>query len=231
MPRRACAILACWLPVTGILLASREARAAGPDVHFETSVDVRAIELRRMPAMVLQSPYDTSFRTLPAGALASSGPQTLAGATLEAGIAIGRRWLLPLVGFEFAWAVGSSPDVVAGLDGSIIHLHTWTSKMLTVLLPGFGVRAVSRRWMFELSARGVASVAWMTATAADGGSSLDLSDQNDSLFAATLGARADAEVCRRLDPVERACLFVSPALYEFSALNGASIGLRWEVGP
>jgi hypothetical protein len=71
----------------------------------------------------------------------------------------------------------------------------------------------------------------MTATVADGSSSLDLSDQNDSVFAVTLGVRADAEVCRRLDPIERACLFVSPALYEFSALNGGSIGLRWEVGP
>jgi hypothetical protein len=121
--------------------------------------------------------------------------------------------------------------VITGLDGSIVHLQTWTSKMATLLLPGFGVRAVRRRWMFELSARGVLSVAWMTATVADAGSSLDLTEQNDSVLAVTLGARADAEVCRRLDPVERACLFVSPVLYEFSAFNGGSIGLRWEVGP
>jgi hypothetical protein len=209
-----------------------EARAAGPDVHLETSVDVRAMELRRMPAMVLQSPYDTSIRTLPAGAaLASTGPQTLVGITYDAGIAIGRRWSVPLFGLEFAWSVGSSPDVVTGLDGSIVHLHTWTSKMVTLLLPGFGVRAVRRRWMFELSARGVVSIAWMTATVADANSSLDLSDQNDSVFGATFGVRADAEVCRRLDPIQRACLFVSPALFEFSALNGGSIGLRWEVGP
>jgi hypothetical protein len=194
-------------------------------------VDVRAIVLRQMPAMVLQSPYDTSTRTLPSGALASTGPQTLVGATYDVGIAIGRRWLVPLFGLEFAWAVGSSPDVVAGLDGSIVHLHTWTSKMATFLLPGFGWRAVRRRWMFELSARGVVSIAWMTATVADGSSSLDLSDQNDSVFAATVGVRADAEVCRRLDPIQRACLFVSPAIFEFSALNGGSIGLRWEVGP
>jgi hypothetical protein len=213
------------------LLASSESRAAGPDVHLETSVDVRAIELRRMPAMVLQSPYDTSTRTLPSGALASTGPQTLVGVTYDAGIAIGRRWSVPLFGIEFAWAVGSSPEVITGLDGSIVHLQTWTSKMATLLLPGFGVRAVRRRWMFELSARGVLSVAWMTATVADAGSSLDLSDQNDSVLAVTFGARADAEVCRRLDPIERACLFVSPALYEFSAFNGGSIGLRWEVGP
>lgn len=184
-----------------------------------------------MPAMVLQSPYATSVRTLPSGPLSSSGPQTLVGITYDAGIAVARRWMVPLFGLEFSWAVGSSPDVIEGLDGSIVHLHTWTSKMVTLLLPGFGVRAVHRRWMFDLSARGVVSVAWMTATVADGSSSLDLSDQNDSVFAATLGVRADAEVCRRLDPVERACLFVSPALYEFSALNGGSIGLRWEVGP
>ena len=51
-------------------------------------MDVRAMELRRMPAMELQSPYNTSSRTLPSGALASTGPQTLVGVTYDAAIAI-----------------------------------------------------------------------------------------------------------------------------------------------
>jgi hypothetical protein len=27
------------------------------------------------------------------------------------------------------------------------------------------------------------------------------------------------------------CIFIAPSVYEFSAFNGASLGLRWELGP
>jgi hypothetical protein len=49
--------------------------------------------------------------------------------------------------------------------------------------------------------------------------------------AARVGVRTDVEACRRIDPIERACVFLSPALYEFSAFKGGSAGLRWEFGP
>jgi hypothetical protein len=120
--------------------------------------------------------------------------------------------------------------VVTSLDGTIVHMQTWTADMLTLLLPGFGMRAKARRWMFEGALRPVGTFVWMSARAADGADSSDLGDGH-AFFAAGIGLRAELEACRRIDPVERVCLLLSPALYEFTALNGGSIGLRWEVGP
>ena len=73
--------------------------------------------------------------------------------------------------------------------------------------------------------RGGLSVLWMKTTIAVGGD-----EYTGSGFALTPTLKGDLAVCRRLDPTQRACLFVAPSIYEFGLLNGASLGLRWEVG-
>jgi hypothetical protein len=223
------AFAACFLSLTAAL-AAPAAEAADPGWELQTSLDARDVWLRAMPPIDLRSPYDASLRTLPAGTLPSTGSQQFMALTWDSGATVNDRWMLPIFGLQFGWAVGTSPDVVTSLDGTIVHMHPWTSDMITVLLPGLGVRAKARRWMFEGAVRPVLSFVWMSAIAATGSSTSDLSDGH-AFFATGGGVRAELEACRRIDPVQRACLLVSPALYEFSALNGGSIGLRWEVGP
>ncbi len=227
---RAPSVVAALVVAAAPLLAVRPARAADPRWELQTSLDARDVWMRSMPPIDLRSPFDLSQRTLPAGTLPSTGSQQFAAVTWDAGLTVNDRWMVPIFGIQAGWAVGTSPDVVTSLDGTIVHMHPWSSWDLALLLPGVGVRAKARRWMFEGALRPVASFVWMPATAASGAASSDISDDH-ALFAMGLGVRAELEACRRIDPVLRACLLVSPALYEFSALNGGSIGLRWEVGP
>jgi hypothetical protein len=216
--------------LAGVTLAGREARAADPRWELQTAIDVRDVWVREMPPIELRSPFDAPTRTLPSGRLPSTGEHQFMALTWDSSITVNRRWMVPIFGVQFGWSVGASPDVVTSLDGTIVHMQTWTSDMVTLLLPGLGVRAKARRWMFEAALRPVVSFVWMSAQAASGTDTSDLGEGH-ALFTAGVGLRAELEACRRLDPVLRACLVVSPALYEFSAMNGGSIGLRWEVGP
>jgi hypothetical protein len=233
IPRRSDVVRASFLflaALAGVTLAGREARADGPRWELQTALDARDVWMRAMPALVLRSPYEAPNRTLPAGTLPSTGSQQFMALTWDTGATVNDRWMVPVFGLQFGWAVGTSPEVVTSLDGSIVHMRPWSSDLVTLLLPGFGVRTKARRWMFEASVRPVATFTWMSATVANGAGTSDLADGH-SLFSETLGVRAELEACRRIDPVQRACLIVSPSLYEFSPLNGGSIGLRWEVGP
>lgn len=228
--RDAVRALALLLAVAGLaVLPGGEAQAADR-WDFEMGLDARDVWFRRMPQLSLHSTFTTSTRTLSGGSLPSTGAQQFAALNWDCGAAWNGRYVVPAFGFQFGWAAGQSSEVVTALDGSIVHMHPWSAELVTLLLPGFGVRQKARRWMFEAVARPVVSIAFMNAMVASGADQSNLSS-DDTLFAATLGLRADLEVCRRIDPVERACLVVSPALYEFSSLNGGSIGLRWEVGP
>jgi hypothetical protein len=224
--RATCIAFVCF---SGVLLTGREA-SAEDRWQVQTSLDARDVWVRSMPAMSLRSPLETPLRTLPSGTLPSTGSQQFLSFTWDSGLAVNDRWLLPLIGLQFGWAMGSSSEVVTSLDGSIVHMRSWSAELGSILMPGVGVRAKRRRWMFQADVRPVLSFTWMGADVANGASTEDLSG-GKAFYALGFGARAELEACRRLDPVQRACLIVSPALYEFSAFNGGSIGLRWEVGP
>jgi hypothetical protein len=219
--------------LASLALAGHEAHAADPRWELwglQTALDVRDVWMRAMPPIDLRSPFDAPTRTLPAGTLPSTGEHQFMALTWDTGITLNDRLMIPVFGIQFGWTVGASPDVVTSLDGTIVHMQTWSSDMLTLLLPGAGVRAKARRWLFEGAVRPTATFVWMSAKAASGTGTSDLGDGH-AFFAAGVGLRAELEACRRIDPVQRVCVLVSPALYEFSALNGGSIGLRWEVGP
>ena len=60
----------------------------------------------------------------------------------------------------------------------------------------------------------------------------DLTGSSDlKLRASSFALRLPIEACRRLDPLERACLVVTPQIYEFGWATGASVAVRWEWGP
>ena len=94
-----------------------------------------------------------------------------------------------------------------------------------MLLPGLGVRVKSRRWLFEASIEPGLSIFFTNGQIVLGSSTRDW-----SFGRSTFTLRGDLAACRRLDPMERACVFFAPALYEFGAINGGSVGLRWELG-
>jgi hypothetical protein len=224
-----------WLLPTGTLAAlalapERDAYARDVGLEWNTSADVRFDYLRRMPAMDMGTPTDLPLRTLQAGSVPSTGSQAFAVVTWDTGVVINGRWMLPIIGLQFGWAVGASSDVRSSLDGTMLQLRPSSADFVTLELPGIGMRFKARRWMLAAVVRPSATLMWMGATAADGNASYDLGG-SPNLTASTFGVRADIEGCRRLDPVERACVFLAPAIYEFAPLNGGSIGIRMEFGP
>jgi hypothetical protein len=169
----------------------------------------------------------TPVRTIEGGTLPPSGSLFFAGAQADSSLVVRSRLVVPLVGISGALAAGNSSAVVTTLDGSIAEVRPWTAYRVECLLPGIGVRLTRRRWTVSAWARGYVVGVGMGASIATAGGSSDLS--SPSRFG--LAVRAELEGCRRLDPLNRLCMFVAPALYEFGPFNGGSAGLRWELGP
>jgi len=212
------------------LLGEKTASAYGRN-EFNVLVDVRDYYLHAMPQLDV-GPLATPLRNVQ-GTLPSTGQQQFLGLTVDTLYIKNARWEFPLFGITAATALGSSPRVVTSLDGSIVEMRPWTAGAATFLLPGVGVRANVRRWKLSMSVRAIASVVWLNAVVANGNVGINTGDKTDgsTISAATFGARASFELCRRTDPVTRACLFVEPHLYEFGFMNGGSAGLRMEFGP
>jgi hypothetical protein len=217
-----------WGAAVAPLVVPVEAGAASRGVGVELSAEVRDTYYTTMPTFTLSDPTETPLRTARPGTLPSIGPEDFVGGGVDCALVSNDRLLWPIIGLTVAGAVGQSPRVVTSLDGTMVEMHPWTAVNITVLLPGFGVRAKERRWMFAALARPIVTATTMAYTLANGATSVD---PDARASAATIGLRADLEVCRRLDPATRACLFVSPNLYEYRWLDGGSVGLRWEAGP
>src|SRR5207244_2385714 len=137
------------------------------------------------------------------------------------------RWEFPIFGLTGGGAIGQSPRVVSSVDGTMVEMKPWTAGAITLLLPGVGMRFKARRWMFSANVRFVATWVWEQAAYASGRWT---DERPPALWASTFGSRAHLEACRRLDFEQRLCIFAEPHLYEFSGMNGASAGLRWEYG-
>jgi hypothetical protein len=179
--------------------------------------------VRAMPVTSLSAP--DAARNL-RGDFPSVGHLTFAGASGELTIAVDKRWFFPTAGLGFAVAVGQSPRVVSSVDGSIVAQRPWTAYMGDVLLPGIGYRVKDGRWMFSASVRTGISFTGVSGSVASG------ADESDATgTAASFLVRAELAGCRRLDPVERICVAVSPSVYQFGFGNSIALGLRWEFGP
>lgn len=199
---------------------------ARADFDFETAIAVAAAGKRELPAL-RSSEASTSAREIPSGErVPNRGSATLLGGRFEIGLVIDDRWRVPLLGFAAYGAVGSYPATITSLDGSVARLRPWTAYEVDALLPGFGVRVKKRRWMFSGDVRlGAGFFGERVAVASGAGSFLVQS------AAATLLVDVDMMACRRLDPLQKVCLQVTPRIYDFGFANGGTIGLRFEVGP
>ncbi len=178
----------------------------------EVSLDVRDYWLRAMPSF--------SEANLP-----STGDQHFVGIGVDTKYIYEQRYEFPIFGLVGASSVGMNPRLVATADGGLVDMRP--AGAITFLLPGVGLRFKARRWMFGANVRFIGTFIWEQVSFV-GPQSNDTSA--NTMWASTFGARAHVEVCRRLDPSDRLCLFVEPHLYEFGGFNGASAGLRWEIG-
>lgn len=196
---------------------------------MQVAIDASADWIRAEPALGLGSSFVTPLRLVPPTKFPATGSQAMAAVSADLAVTIDGRWLVPIFGASYGWAIGQSSRVETADDGSIVELRPSTSSLVRLLLPGFGARINERRWAFSADVRPVVSLFWMSVSVADGATSSPVG--SGAVLATALGARLDLEACRRIDPVERACLLLSPAVYEFSFMNGGSLGLRWEIGP
>lgn len=207
-------------------LASALAPDAGAsDVAFEGSFDVYVRALRTTPRFTYQ-PIANDLRTIGGGKVPSTGAASFLGTSVDLGLAVDDRWTLPLLGLGGGVSLGSHPRVLTSIDGSMVELRPWTMFEVEVLLPGFGVRFKERRWLFAAALRTGYSIMSMKGTVTNLVGTSDL-----SLAASSFALRLPVEACRRIDPIERACLVVTPHLYEFGWATGASVAVRWEWGP
>jgi hypothetical protein len=177
--------------------------------------------------------------TLDVTDVSNSARGTIAGTTPAFGFATGffgaragidfvasDRWIIPAFDIGFYGIMGSYADTLTSADGSLFRLHPAGAFMFDAEVLGIGVRFKKRRWMFEASIKPGFAVLAIPAAVADGKSFTDI----DALSSATLTLRAQLSACRRIDPVERVCLSVTPNIYQWGWGNGGSISLRWELG-
>ena len=210
----------------GGLLVAPSANADSPPMVLEAQGGLELVWIRATPKLSLGSVIETPVRTLRDGELGSAGPLSFLGGHLDTSIVVSDRWIFPVAGGGGFVAAGPSARNLTSVDGSFVELRPWTAYRVDLLLPGFGVRFKERRWAFAGTVRAAYTFVGMNAAIA-GGASWKVVEVKGSAPA----LRMSIEACRRVDPTNRACLFVAPNLYEVSFLNGGSIGLQWEWGP
>ncbi|MBV9946510.1 MAG: hypothetical protein JOZ69_06660 [Myxococcales bacterium] len=169
----------------------------------------------------------TPLRTVAGGDAGTIGETSWLGGYADLGFAISDRWQIPVVGVGVYVPLGSYATTRTVRDGSFLELQPWTAFLVDVPLPGIGMRVKQRRWMFTGSIRTAVVIASVEARVASGADWTSVGRVSATLFA----LRAEITACRRLDPESRACLWLSPNLYEVGLANGGSLGLRWEWGP
>lgn len=202
------------------------ARANADSSATQITLDLRTTYLRELPDLEHTAAAENEGRSLPQADVPTGNAASFVGGGLGFEIAFGDRTRVPLLGLSVVGAVGRSPRVVSSLDGSIVEVDTWKSGIVTLLFPGIGFRSKARRWMFEGAVQPGFAYLFSSGSIANGARSIDT-----TFHAATFALQGDVAVCRRLDPIDRACLFAAPAIYEFGWLDAFTVGLRWEVGP
>jgi hypothetical protein len=218
-----------WLLRAGaitVVLAVTSSASADRGTGLDGSLSALALWMPYVPTLAVPL-TETPVRTIQGGTLPPSGPLYFGGVAVDSSFVHRGHLVIPLLGVSGALAVGQSDAVTSSLDGSLAEERPWTAFRFEFLLPGLGVRATVRRWSVSATLRPYVVGILMDATVATAGGSSDLSTPSR----VGLGLRGDLEGCRRLDPLNRFCVFVAPTVYDFGSLNGGSAGVRWEVGP
>ncbi len=205
------------------MLVSVRARA-DVDLTFAFGAGVM---VGRLPSPDTTESLDLPSRFVPENTRVPMGKRayTMVGAHMDMLLTIDRTTVVPLLGFGGYTAVGSFDAVATNVDGSVARLKPWKSDRFDVLLPGVGFRFVKRRYAWSALVRTGASI---VTTEGDVAAGRDFATFDAAR--ATWLVQAELEACRRLDPVQRVCLFGAPRLYDFGGLTGVQLGLRWEMG-
>jgi hypothetical protein len=167
----------------------------------------------------------------PVGPRSVGGTLRLDSTTFYAGAGVGfglltRHFVIPLLSLDYYSAAGAYDEQRTSIDGSIAHIRPWSGGLYDLGLGGFGFRANERRWTFAATGRVGVTFETMGADAAYGGATYDLGPSRAAPY-----VRVDFEACRRLDPLERLCLVVSPNVYAFDqTFHGGMLSLRYELG-
>jgi hypothetical protein len=176
-----------------------------------------------MPRLTLEQLE--SDRTIGEQKITSAGSLMMWRAQVGLDLVFSRRWVFALGGFGVGSAVGASNRIVTAADGSPLEMRPWSTGIVTVSGPGVGVRLTKRRWTFAANSRVAVSYMWMGANVVTGRT---INEVNLSGWIPSL--RVDAELCRRVGPLDHACLYIETRAYDTSAFNGGSAGLRWDFG-
>lgn len=209
--------------------AAAPARARPARLDFEAGTQIVVHHQTRIPSLRLaDGSGDTSFRSVRGQLPGADASVTTVGGQFDASILFDDRYRLVIGGLGAYTAIGPSPRVLTSLDGSPAELRPWTTLRVEFVLPGLDMRFKHRRWMFAAGARVGLGVTWMDAAIVSGAGKEDLSPRP---YALGVFVRGNVEACRRLDPVQRACVVAAPTLYDHGWLTGAQLGLRWEWGP
>lgn len=195
------------------------------DVDFQLTAGAGVSWVRKMPSLKTTSVTPTIAREGGEGEVAIGGSLAAFGGGIDLGFTVEDRWVVPVLGFAGYGAVGSYDAVATSLDGSIAHVRPWSAYEVDLLLPGVGYRVKRRRFLFSALVR--TGVVWL---AAQGSVAAGVESVPISLVGISGLVQAELEACRRLDPVTRVCLQVSPRIYDFGFMNGATFGLRVEWG-
>ncbi|MBL8717816.1 MAG: hypothetical protein JNL79_17675 [Myxococcales bacterium] len=142
------------------------------------------------------------------------------------GVVWKQRYWFSLLGMRIGGAVGPYSPVLRSVDGSPAELRPARAWHVDVDAVGFRVRENVRRWSFGAGMTFGATILVTPATVGIGADAYE-----GSALAATFFLRGHLEVCRRVDPVARACLVVSPFVHQFRWFDGGALALRWEVSP
>jgi hypothetical protein len=208
------------------LVCLRPAVARADASAVEASIDLRFAHLRSFPDVEHAAADETDGRPLPEAKVPVGNAENFLGVGLGLELAMHDRVRVPLLSFALSSAIGASPRVYGTVDGSIVEVDTWRTGLMVVGLPGYGVRIKDRRWMFEAALQPGIAYLFTSGYVANG-----VYRSATAYHAGSFVLQVDLAACRRIDPVERACLFAAPALYEFGWFNAWTVGLRWEVGP
>jgi len=203
--------------------ARNRGRGAG-----EVSLRLTLQHMPSLPAGSLRETTGTDLRFYPEGASIPMGnPMTFVG--LEGGFAftLDDRWVLPFLSVGVYAPVGPMPDVLSNIAGSVVRVSPSTGYRVDASFLGLGFRQNDRR--FSYGFRIMPYIAFMP--------SLSTAVLEGNAFTPLSGTRViwgavrfEGEACRRLDPYRRACLVVTPSIFEGRWLNGLALSLKVELG-
>ncbi len=218
-----------------LVAAPSSAEAQERRGYGEWTLDLRTRWMPHLPRVTVKpgdtsdtsdSSYGTTLARTPEGTTSLGDSGVFVGGAFSYDWIVADRLKIPLFGFAGAGMVGSQPRVVGSVDGSIATARPARAGYVAFLLPGIGFRRNIRRWSFGAEARFGISFVFAPVEVSSGASSSSF-----TATATSLSIFGEVQACRRLDPLQRLCLFIAPSLHEFGWLNGGSAGLRWEISP